>query len=69
MEKIVLKVEGMSCAHCERAVGEAVSALPGVSQAQVDLAGGTVTITYDPAAAAPAQMREAIEEAGYDVPA
>ena len=38
-----LIVEGMTCAHCQRAIERAVAALGGT--AQVDLAGGTVEVT------------------------
>lgn len=57
-----LNVEGMTCAHCERAVQNAVAALGGT--AEVDLAAGTVQVggTDDVAA-----VRRAIEEAGYKV--
>ena len=35
-----IKVNGMHCANCKAAVEKAVSALPGVKNAQVDLASG-----------------------------
>jgi len=35
--KEVLKVEGMSCMHCVRAVKTAVSSLQGVGDVDVDL--------------------------------
>ncbi|MFA9381550.1 MAG: cation transporter, partial [Acetanaerobacterium sp.] len=35
METIVLKVEGMSCSHCEKAIMNAVNALDGVSEVTV----------------------------------
>lgn len=57
-----LNVEGMTCAHCERAIKQAVAALSGT--AEVDLAAGTVEVTgIDDIAA----VRRAIEEAGYTV--
>ena len=36
------KVEGMTCAHCERAVTEAVHRVDKGAQVTVDLAAGTV---------------------------
>lgn len=57
-----LDVEGMTCAHCERAIRQAVEALGGT--AQVDLATGTVQVEgIDDAAA----VRRAIEDEGYAV--
>lgn len=67
MEKTVLKVEGMSCEHCVKAVTNAVSALPGVSGVSVDLAGKTVTVEHDPAQSPPEKIRLEIEDQGYEV--
>ena len=67
MATTVLHVEGMSCEHCVKAVTKAVTALGGVSGVQVDLQNKTVAVEYDPEAATLAQMKEAIEEQGYDV--
>ena len=43
MEKTVLRVDGMSCEHCVRAISEAVGALPGVAGQEVDAKAKTVT--------------------------
>ena len=65
--KTVLKVGGMSCEHCVRAVKTAVSALAGVASVEVDLKGGLVTVAHDAAKAPVEAIRDAIEEQGYDV--
>lgn len=57
-----LKVDGMTCAHCERAITRAIEALGG--RARVDLAGGTVTVE---GVADEAAVRRAIEDEGYTV--
>lgn len=67
MEKITLQVSGMSCEHCERAVKQALGEVPGVEDVQVSLAEGKVDVAYDPAQAGLPALKEAIEEAGYDV--
>jgi copper chaperone len=67
MEKKMVKVEGMSCEHCAKAVTAAVSALPGTSGVAVDLKGGTVTFNFDPAATALKTIEAAIVDAGYEV--
>ena len=57
-----IKVEGMTCRHCERAVKAAIAASGG--NAQVDLATGTVEVSgIDDVAI----VRTAIKEAGYKV--
>lgn len=63
---MVLHVTGMSCDHCVRAITAAVSALPGVTAVDVDLAVGAVRVEGTPDAAA---VTTAIEDAGYDVAA
>lgn len=67
MKHVQLQVTGMSCAHCERAVKEALEALSGVSNVHVSLETGTVIASIDTAQVQEAQLKEAIEEAGYDV--
>ncbi|GAB3435964.1 heavy-metal-associated domain-containing protein [Phycicoccus ginsengisoli] len=57
-------VNGMTCSHCERAVTQEISAVPGVVAVSIDLPTGTVTVT----AAQPvdrADIAAAIDEAGY----
>ena len=67
MEKIVLNVEGMSCMHCENRVKKAVGALAGVKSVDVSLADKKVTVELDASAVSEKQVKEAIEEQGYDV--
>ena len=63
-ETLQLTVPGMHCGHCERAVKEEVSALPGVSAVDVDLGTKAVTVTGSPLDEA--AVRAAIVEAGYE---
>lgn len=44
MEKKIL-VEGMMCNHCKMTVEKALSAVPGVTAAAVDLEAKTATVT------------------------
>jgi copper chaperone len=67
MATTILHVQGMACEHCVKAVTKAVTALGGVHGVAVDLQEKTVTVEHDPADATPAQIKEAIEEQGYDV--
>ena len=54
----------MHCGHCERAVKDEVSVVPGVSDVVVDLGTKAVTVTGSPLDEA--AVREAIAEAGYE---
>ena len=59
-------VVGMTCGHCVDAVTEEVSAVPGVTTVDVDLASGGLTVTStEPVDEA--TVRAAVEEAGYTV--
>jgi copper chaperone len=66
MEKTPLKVEGMSCEHCVKAVSGAVGGLPGVTNVSVDLKGGTASFDFDPAQTPLAAVKAAIVDAGYE---
>ena len=59
-------VVGMTCGHCVNAVTEEVSALPGVTAVDVDLASGGLTVTSG-APVDETAVRAAVEEAGYEV--
>ena len=61
---IRLKVTGMTCDHCVRAVRDAVRAVPGAGDVSVDLRAGLVTIGGSPD---PQAVQRAIQEEGYAV--
>ncbi|AJY74424.1 cation transporter [Paenibacillus beijingensis] len=65
MKEVTLKVEGMSCDHCVKAVEGAVQSAGAAGKA--DLAGGSVTVTYNESRVSVDAIKEAIEEQGYDV--
>lgn len=60
-----IKIEGMSCGHCVKAVRSALEALAGVDVHAVEI--GTAQVGYDTEATDAAQIVEAIEDAGYTV--
>lgn len=62
-----IDVRGMTCGHCEKAVKGALDELNGVTAVEVHLSSGKVDVSYDDAQVTVADMREAIEEQGYDV--
>jgi copper chaperone len=63
-ERRTYTVTGMTCPHCVRSVTEEITALDGVTDVAVDLPTGAVTVTSDGPLDA-AQVRAAVEEAGY----
>jgi len=66
MEKIVIKVGGMSCQSCVKSVTGVLQALPGVAAVEVSLEAGEARVEFDPAATGVAAMRAAVEDAGFD---
>jgi copper ion binding protein len=61
-----LKIEGMTCGHCQARVEKALNSLPGVS-AKVDLKKKTAKIDVeDSAAVTDEQLMQAVSEAGYE---
>ena len=61
---ITFSVLGMTCGGCARAVTNAVQRVDSDASVEVDLAAKKVAIN---SSADPAQLSEAIEEAGYEV--
>ncbi len=61
-------ITGMVCQHCVSAVTQELSAVESVTDVQVDLATGQVTVTSD-GPLDDAEVRAAIDEAGYEISA
>ena len=59
-------VSGMTCGHCAGSVTAEITKMPGVTDVQVDVAAGRVTVASDQPVSADA-ITEAVEEAGYEV--
>lgn len=57
----------MTCGHCKSSVEGALSALDGVSSADVNLEADNVAVEYDESKVDEVSMTEAIEDQGYDV--
>lgn len=67
MQTVTLDVKGMTCGHCESAVEGALKQLEGISNVQVNLTLGKVNVMYDDAKVTEKEMRDAVENQGYDV--
>jgi copper chaperone len=66
MEKSTIKVNGMTCKHCEMAVSKALTKAGAVDVA-VDLKRGTVNISFDKSKVSLDALVKSIQEAGYEV--
>ena len=62
----IISVSGMTCGHCVSAVTMELSLIPSVTEVEVDLAAGQVTITSD-ATLDSTHLATAIDEAGYEL--
>ncbi|MDR6717221.1 cation transporter [Paenibacillus sp. 2003] len=65
MKNIVLNVQGMSCQHCVNSIEGALKEI-GVS-GKVNLSDDSVEATYDENLVSLEQIKEVIEEQGYEV--
>jgi copper chaperone CopZ len=64
MEKVTLKVDGMSCGHCVRSVEKALRSVDGVQLEQ--LAIGSATVSFDPTRTTIGALIDAVADAGYE---
>lgn len=64
MGTYVVKVPGISCGHCVRAIRGSVGMVPGVSEVSVDVESKTVTVCGSAGVEA---VHAAIEDAGYAI--
>ncbi len=63
MERLNLKIDGMSCGHCVAAVRSTLEKTDGVSVDNVEI--GSAALSYDPSVTTADRIREAVEDAGY----
>ena len=59
-------VTGMTCSHCVNSVSSEINKISGVTDVQVDLATGAVTVTSDQLVD-DAAVAAAVNEAGYEL--
>ena len=64
-KQITLPVQGMTCASCVAHVEGALSELPGVEGAVVNLATGKANVTSEPARVTLAQMAKAVSKESF----
>lgn len=66
MEKITLKITGMSCSACAARIEKGIRALNGVTGANVNFALAKLTVEYEPAQIRPQGLIDKIRDLGYD---
>ena len=63
-DKMLIKIEGMMCKHCQARVNQILSNLNGVSDVKINLKKGTAEISGTPNVF---ELKQAIEQGGYKV--
>jgi copper chaperone len=67
MENINLTVNGMSCGHCEKAIHDALMAAPGIKSVKASAGDNNVEVSFHTEKISTGEIKEIIEEEGYDV--
>ena len=66
-KNVKLKISGMTCAMCSKAVDKALSGLEGVQNVNVNLGTETASLEYDPGKVNVAAIEKSVKDAGYSV--
>lgn len=66
-KNITFDISGMTCAACASRIEKGMGRLPGVQEAQVNLAMERAAVTYDPDTVSEKDMADKIESLGYHV--
>jgi Cu+-exporting ATPase len=67
VEKVILPIQGMTCASCVKRVENALNSVKGVIQAGVNFATGRASVEYIPEEVSIRDLKRVVEEAGYQV--
>ncbi len=66
--RVELPVRGMHCASCVARIERGLTAVPGVREANVNLAAERASVAFDPARVDVTALARAIHDLGYEVP-
>ncbi|MEI0479294.1 heavy-metal-associated domain-containing protein [Brachyspira pulli] len=66
MKNVVIKIKGMGCQNCVKAVTEELTALEGVSKVNVSLENACAEVEYDESKVTTDKMIAAITELEYE---
>ncbi len=64
-EKVTLKIGGMTCAMCVKAIEDGLGRLDGISNVNVNLSSEKAYVTYNPKMVTVEDMKNTIEDIGY----
>ena len=67
MATLTLQVDGMTCQGCVASVTRVLMDIPGVANADVVLQKKAATVNFDSTKTNRNELKQAIEDAGYDV--
>lgn len=67
IERLELPITGMTCASCSARVERALRRTPGVMEATVNLATERASVVFSPVGVSYADLKAAVEQAGYGV--
>jgi Cu+-exporting ATPase len=67
VEKVVLPIQGMTCASCVNKVEKALNSVKGVVQASVNFATERASVEYIPEEVSIRDLKKVVQEAGYQV--
>jgi Cu+-exporting ATPase len=65
-ERISFPIQGMTCAACSARVQKALSATPGVQDANVNLLANEASVAFDPRTTSPEALVETVRRVGYE---
>jgi copper chaperone len=66
MSRTIIKVRGMTCMGCVASVTRVLTAIDGVTAADVSLEKAQAEVQYDPSRTAPEALKRAIVSAGFE---
>lgn len=64
--KTMMRINGMTCKHCQRTVTEAISSLKGVENVEVSLENKSAVITFDSELTDSEIIKQAVQASGYE---
>lgn len=67
MEKVMMKLDGLTCPSCLTKIQKSVETIDGTADVKVLFNAGKVKFTLDSAKASPEAVQENIEKMGYTV--
>jgi len=63
---VLIRIEGMHCHRCERAIQKALSQHAGVNEVEVDFNSGQASVLFDSDRVSIAELMETVTAAGYE---